>query len=145
MEENNIMKSKKHNIQEKISIIENKISMLTMKMCILIVKKISKSANEEIKQYVEKKVPKLKCVEISDTHHSNGECKRVIAFATNKNKKEIYASYIYWYTDSTIYLDSSTNNDGINVEECFIKGVEKQDAQSFFEFINDEINWDYFR
>ena len=144
-----IVKPKK-TISNKINDINNKIYILQSRARKLMVKHISEYGTELIKDYICENNNNnfnninLICKEIDDSHHSDGECKRTISFTTSANKKTIIGSYSYWYTDSTIYMSDNYSNSDSNYECNFI-GLNKDVAKIFFDDIDYEINWKFFR
>jgi hypothetical protein len=132
---------------EKIKIMENKIIKMNKKMEILFCKHVGEYATKLVIETNLDYKNKLKCVEISDTHYSNGYCKRRIVLLENKqtDENDYIGLYEYWYTDSTIYVKSQSSNDGIQVETCYIDTdhIKNIDAKSFFDEIDEQIDWDY--
>ena len=136
---------------DKIKNIQEKITNLNSKIRPLYYKYISEYATKTLHEFIPDCKIKLKCATISDIHYSNGECKRTIRFFKNNQKitsndnSQYFASYVYWYTDSTIYMHSETNSEGIQIDECCIKEVNEINVNNFFELIDDAINWNHFR
>ena len=159
-----ILKKQKKTINEQIKFIREKEKKLAKKGRVLIYKKINEYANEEynnlLKEIFEEdesnskkkyKPVKIICNQITDEHCSNGECKRTIQFIKSvdrkKDKEDIkpIGKYTYWYVDSTIYMSSSYSSEGITVHDCFMDGLNKDEAEEFLNDINDEIYWEWFK
>ena len=154
-------------ISKQIEYIQLKEKKLAEKGRVLIYKKINEYANEEYNKLLleifeedeeneeiskkKYKPVKIICNQITDEHCSNGECKRTIQFIKSvdrkKDKKDIkpIGKYTYWYVDSTIYMSSSYSSEGITVHDCFMDGLNKDEAEEFLNDINDEIYWEWFK
>lgn len=150
-------------ISEQIEYIQLKEQKLAEKGRVLIYKKINEYANEEynnlLKEIFEEDESKKKkykpikiiCNEITDEHYSNGDCKRTIQFINyvdrKKDKEDIkpIGKYTYWYNDSTIYMTSSHNSEGILVHDCFMNGLNEDKAEDLLTNIDDMIIWRWFK
>jgi transcription antitermination factor NusG len=162
---NETVTKKKLSIDQKIKFLKEKERKIAKQGEALIYKKVNDYANkrynemlkdlEEIEEIEEvESLPNkinIICSQITDEHYSNGDCKRTIEFINKKDKKKdkserkLVGQYVYWYTDSTIYINSEHNCEGITVHDCEMDGLDKDSAEEFLTEIDDMINWEWFK
>jgi len=151
---------KKISIEQKIRCLKDKEKKIAKQGELLIYKKVNKYANEKynemlqetngIEDALNKKI-NIICYEIKDEHFSNGECKRTISFINKKDKKKdkadikLVGQYVYWYTDSTIYINREHICEGITVHECEMDGLDEEKAEGLLTNIDDMIIWRWFK
>jgi len=143
-------------ISHQIEYIKLKEQKILEKGRVLIYKNISTYICDKYNQLLhEKNLKPIKviCSEISDKHYSKGDCKRTITIINSCDKKKEnikpVGKYSYWYNDSAIDITSSNISEkgieGILFQDCFMEKLSNDQAEEFFQDVDNEIYWKWFK